>query len=138
MNTTGHSVESAAAALESEWGTRPRCVLANAGGSDQHWQFHHPSDSSGIPRSVLVDGILEPHPDWNEGQPEYYGQIDSPANQVAEFAAAVGFEIVESTWTDDDSMGANLRVPPWIGQHADESGLVSIQIGECTLTIESH
>ena len=43
--------------LEVEWGTRPRCVLANQGSADEHWQIFNPYDvgMAQLPRYVVDD-----------------------------------------------------------------------------------
>lgn len=47
--------------LETKWGTRPRCVLAFQGSSDEHWQIFNPYDTGmgAIPRYAIgVDGLI--------------------------------------------------------------------------------
>ena len=46
--------------LEAKWGTRPRCVLACQGSSDEHWQIYNPYDTGmvAIPRYAIGhDGL---------------------------------------------------------------------------------
>lgn len=54
----------AAFQIEARIGTRPRCVLACFGGTDEHWQLYHP-EYPDVPMVVLTpEGELMPHPDW--------------------------------------------------------------------------
>ena len=53
--------------LENLWGTRPRLVLACAGGSDEHWQFFHPEAPYAVACTLQIDGTgPEAHPDAPE------------------------------------------------------------------------
>lgn len=48
--------------LEIEWGARPRCVLAEQDGADEHWQLFNPYDEGviAIPRyTVDLDANVE-------------------------------------------------------------------------------
>jgi hypothetical protein len=59
------TLRSLIARLEVEWGTRPHCVLALQGGTDEHWQVWNPYDmgASQMPRwTVDLDCNVEEVP----------------------------------------------------------------------------
>lgn len=53
--------------LEQEWGTRPRCVLACQGGSDEHWQIFNPYDMgmAAMPRYTVTNDTIEEVMKWD-------------------------------------------------------------------------